>query len=61
MLRFLPALALLPAAALAHDQAAQPAAKPTEAQQATLYAVGPVSPAVDRMRTRMWMRVKTGR
>ena len=38
-----------------------PAVFPTEAQQATLYAVGPVSPAVDRMRTRMWMRVKTGR
>jgi putrescine transport system substrate-binding protein len=37
-----------------------PAVFPTEAQKAKLFTVSPVNAAVDRMRTRLWVKVKTG-
>lgn len=38
-----------------------PAVFPTEAQRATLFTISAVKPAVDRQRTRLWTKVKTGR
>lgn len=34
---------------------------PTEAQQAKLFTISAVNPQVDRMRTRLWTKVKTGK
>lgn len=34
---------------------------PTEAQQAKLFTIAAVNPQVDRMRTRMWTKIKTGK
>lgn len=46
---------------VSEDLRNNPAAFPTPEQSAKLFSIGPVSAATDRLRTRLWTKVKTGR